>query len=178
MTRRWAILCGAAAFAAATAAGSEPLAARHFEQEKNGDQAQARIAAGASNAAITAIAIERSGPGCEYQAVIRADGTVEYSGVKGVDRLGDFAGTVDAARFQELADAAARIGYFALKTSYRARAADRPTVYTAVTAGAIEKIVMNYGDSGPAELKAFEQKIDDLLARAVWVKKESKERRP
>jgi len=181
MARQWKAVCGCGAvmLALATAVGGESLATKHFEQQKNsGQTGGASASAVAADAAVTEIAIERSGPRRAYRAVIKLSGAIEYTGVKGVARLGDFAGTVSADRVRELADYAGRIGYFKLKDSYRAPLADRTTVYTAVRAGTAEKIVMHYGNKGPDELKTFEQKIDELLDLAVWVPKGGAEGRP
>lgn len=162
-------MCGVAALALAQIAGGDSLASRHFEHEKNGAASAAAAAAGAQ---ITEIAIERGGPGRQYRAVIKSDGSVTYTGIKAVERVGEFTGTVGADAFRELADYAVQISYFGLKASYRAAAADRPMIYTAVKTGAAEKIVMNYAGKGPPALKSFERKIEELLDRAVLAKKE------
>lgn len=175
MQIKWltASVCGAAALALAQIACGDSLSSRHFEQQKNGAQAKAQVAAAqADMAPITEIAIERSGPGPQYRAVIKADGAITYTGIKAVDRIGEFTGTISAARFRELAHYAAGIGFFHLKASYRFPMADRATVYTSVKAGAAEKIVMNYGGNGPPELKSFELKIAELLNQATLVGKE------
>jgi len=169
MDRRMAAwVFGAAALALAQGVRGDSLAARHFEQQKDSGQAAARAGSAlAAHAPVTEIAIERSGPGAQYRAVITAGGKVAYTGVKAVARIGDFSGTISEAQFRELADYAARIGFFNLKGSYRLAAADRASVYVSVKAGAAEKIVLDYGGKGPPELKSFEQKIEDLLNQAA-----------
>ena len=163
-------MCGAAALALAQIAGGDSLASRHFEQEKNG---AASAADGAVGAQITEIAIERGGPGRQYRAVIKSDGSIDYTGIKSVERVGEFTGTVGAGAFRELADYAVQISYFDLKGSYRAAVADRPAVYTSVKTCAAEKIIMNYAGKGPPALETFERKIEEMLGRAELIRKAS-----
>jgi|GEM_PF-5742035 len=166
--------CGAAALVLAQIAAGDSLASRHFEQEKNRDRAVLTSAAAmASGAQVAEIAIERCGPGRQYRAVIKSDGSVAYTGIKAVERVGEFTGTVGAGAFRELADYAVQISYFDLKCFYRAAAADRPAVYTSVKTGAAEKIIMNYAGKGPPALESFERKIEEVLGRAELIRKAS-----
>ena len=45
---------------------------------------------------------------------------------------------------------------------------DLGTVFTAVTAGGVEKIVSNYGDKGPDGLRQFETRIKNVIENLAW----------
>ncbi|CAN5903814.1 hypothetical protein BH24DEI2_BH24DEI2_11310 [soil metagenome] len=103
-----------------------------------------------------------------YTVVIQADGSFRYVGEYGVERLGEYRGTVDKGRLNQVLAFIAETEFTAFDTSYLASFLDGPTVYTLVVEGGDTKVVENYANTGPATLWAVEQLIDGLLETADW----------
>ncbi len=121
---------------------------------------------------ISAVGIERLRcyAGCPaYTFIVKADGTFRYTGDYGVERLGDYTGTVSRGRLNQVLRAIDDIGFGTFQDTYRAAFLDGPTVYTMVVADGDTKVIENYGNSGPGALWAVEQLIDSLLETAEWV---------
>lgn len=95
---------------------------------------------------------------------------VWYEGYCDVVHLGRRSGKIDAWRFQRLARLAIEIGFLDLERGYAESVTDQAAVYTSVVQNARRKTVMNYASTGPAKLWAFEQMIDETLAKATWAK--------
>lgn len=120
---------------------------------------------------ISAVGIERLRcyAGCPaYTFIVNADGTFRYTGDYGVERLGDYRGTVNTGRLKQVLRAIDDIGFKAFQDTYRAEFLDGPTVYTMVMENGDTKVIENYGNSGPGALWAVEQLIDGLLETADW----------
>lgn len=120
---------------------------------------------------ISEIGIERLRcyAGCPaYTFIVNADGTFRYTGDYGVERLGDYTGTVSVGRLNQVLRAIDNIGFTAFQDTYRAEFLDGPTVYTMVVKNGDTKVIENYGNSGPGALWAVEQLIDSLLETADW----------
>jgi len=124
-----------------------------------------------TNHGISEISIERAGSiwgGPVYTFIARSDGTFEYLGYKGVERTGQFSGTISAWEFHQLARFIRDSGYVSFRNQYRVNATDLSTTYTSVVLDGKRKVISNYGDGGPTTLWAIEQLIDDLMRKAEW----------
>jgi len=165
---KWAV-GGVIALACAMTGGvmAQNLSEKHFSQASNPDATRSAVL----TSAIVEISIQHTGSGPQYGAVLKADGTATFAGIQNAPRQGEFAGTVTAAAFQTLADQAVQIGYVNFKNTYKASKMDLPSVYTAVKTASGEKVVLNYGGKGPAELAAFEAAIDQALERISWAQR-------
>ena len=120
---------------------------------------------------ITEIGLERTRcfAGCPaYTVIISADGSFRYTGEYGVERVGEYTGTVSEGRLRQVLDFIAEANFEGFQTSYLSPFLDGPTVYTLVREGDEGKVVENYANNGPATLWAIEQLIDSLLETAEW----------
>lgn len=147
---------------------ADSLADRYFAQmsrpTETAQAAAAQASAAAKTTAITEIAIQQTGPGSQFSASLKADGSLVYQGTSKVIHLGSFSGKIDAAVFRSLAEQSLQLGFFNLKTRYRTFVKDLPTVYISVKTGQGEKIIMDYGSAGPEALRAFEAKVIEVCA--------------
>lgn len=170
--KRQALIIGCASlllFASGAPLSGQSLAEKFFEQKKSPAAPAAVASAALAADAITAISIEHQSPARQYRATLNSDGTAEFVGGKGAPRSGTFRGTLDAAVFRGLAEEAIRIDYLNLKDTYKSFRADSATVYTAVKAGAVEKIIMDYDRQGPEALRAFEDRLEQVVNQIQWV---------
>jgi hypothetical protein len=103
-----------------------------------------------------------------YTFIVRSDGRFRYTGVRYVDRVGTFAGSVPVWEFDRLARFIDESGYAGLKDGYAEAVTDNATVYTMAVMNGRRKIVSNYADAGPTSLWAVEALIDHLLVHAIW----------
>lgn len=125
----------------------------------------------AKNHGITEIGIQRGacyGRCPIYTFTVKSDGTFRYKGIKYVERIGDFTGTVDVAAFNRLAQFIMDSGYVDLADNYTTPITDGPTVHSHVVANGKTKTISDYANSGPKSLEAVEQQIDNLLVSAKW----------
>ena len=114
---------------------AQSLSENHFNQASKPAQAKAALAA-VQPSDIVEIAIECAGSGPQYSAVLKADGTATFTGVKAAPRIGSFAGTLTSAAFQALAAQAVQIGYFGLANTYKSVKMDMGSVSVARVPGA------------------------------------------
>jgi hypothetical protein len=125
-----------------------------------------------TNHGITEIGMERGwcyGSCPIYTLVLRNDGTFSYTGVKFVQRVGSFTGTVPVYSFNQLAQYIKDSGYMELQDGYGEIGDDLDTVYTTVVMKGKRKVVMNHGSTGPSKLWGVQQLIDLILANeATW----------
>jgi hypothetical protein len=138
-----------------------------FDEQKSRTLTQV----GSTNHGITEIGIERAGSvwgGPVYSFIARADGTFRYKGVEGVERTGDYSGTIPVGQFHELAQFIRDSGYIGFQEEYRIMATDLSSTYTTVVADSKRKVVHNYGNTGPTSLWAIENLIDHLMTNAKW----------
>ncbi len=124
-----------------------------------------------TNNGITEIGIERSGcyGSCPiYTFIVKSDGTFRYKGENYVERKGEFTGTINVLEFNQLTQFLKESGYMELKNTYTRGVTDGPTIYTTVVMNGRQKVISDYGNSGPIKLWAMEQLIDNLLTKAKW----------
>jgi hypothetical protein len=120
---------------------------------------------------ITEIGLERTrcyGTCPDYTVVIKSNGNVSYNGGMYAPRKGRFTGRVEPWKFDQLARYINEAGFAKFADSYTAGVTDNPTVYTGVVTRGKRKIVSDYAQSGPANLWAIENLLDNLVAQTVW----------
>ena len=54
------------------------------------------------------------------------------------------------------------------ENEYTSAITDLSTVYTSVVMNGKRKVIRNYADTGPASLRAVEQRIDKIMSAAKW----------
>ncbi|MBM3459540.1 MAG: hypothetical protein FJX77_13550 [Armatimonadetes bacterium] len=124
-----------------------------------------------SGAGITEIRIERTpcfGFCPEDVLTLRRDGTAEYEGRRGVDRIGAFQGFVSDRDFARLARLAEKNRYFSLREFYGENIADTPGIDTRITRRARTKHVFNNADQGPVGLWELERAALGVGAGIRW----------
>lgn len=123
-----------------------------------------------------------------YRVIIRGDGTVDYEGYKFVT-VRSARATLSREQLSALVAAINDARYFSLRSSYRnARdgcptyVTDHPSAITSVTSqGKTKKVHHNLGcrerrsmdgpgRAYPSELTALEERIDEIVNTARWVK--------
>jgi Domain of unknown function (DUF6438) len=103
-----------------------------------------------------------------YTLIIKKDGSFRYTGEYGVERIGQYTGTVSVGLLNQVLSFVNESLYFGFDDTYSAAFLDGPTTYTMVKKGTELKVIENYAGSGPATLWAIEQLIDKLLETAQW----------
>lgn len=103
-----------------------------------------------------------------YTVTIRADGSFSYTGVYGVERLGEHRGHIEVGRLRQVFRYIDEIGFRELEPRYLSPYPDNATAITTVVQAGERKTVTNYANSGPATLWALEQLIDALVESATW----------
>ncbi len=103
-----------------------------------------------------------------YSVTIQADGTFSYTGIYGVERMGEHTGQLEVGQLRQLFRYIDEIGFMAFQTSYLSPFLDNATVKTTVVQNDQRQTVTNYANSGPATLWALEELIDMLLETATW----------
>lgn len=121
---------------------------------------------------ITEIGLERAGcyGTCPcYTVRITSDGRVRYLGERYVSRLGKHTGRIPTYSFQQVAEFIRDAGVAGFHDSYQdLNVSDQETTYTLFAIDGVQKLVSDYGNSGPTTLWAIEQLIDKLLAETKW----------
>ena len=156
-----------------------------YQQLRSGDETPAQTSPKNSGlleplptfeTSIEEIGIERTRclAGCPaYTLVVQRNGKFRYEGSYGVDRIGQYTGTVSVGRLNQVLAFIDEANFAAFENSYSAQFLDGPAVYTLVKDKAGPKVIENYAGTGPATLWAIEQLIDDLLETAEWNAKEN-----
>ncbi len=148
-------------------AGAQSLSEKYFDSMRPGAPARRDWPA---QCAVTSIALERQSAhaGPRIMVTLKADGTALCQEYRQSDIIAVRRAELPANAFAGLARQAQQIGFFDLKDSYKSRLKDLSTVLTAVRVGDCEKIVSNYGGSGPAPLREFEAQIEALIKTLEW----------
>jgi len=134
--------------------------------------------------AVPVITLERSacfGACPVYKLTIYDDGKVEYEGHEWVKRKGKAQGQITKEALEKLVGEFEKIDYFNLDYFYHNEGKNCPTLWsdhpTAVTSlewkGKKKKISHYHGCKGTtvlAQLTALEDKIDDVVNSAQWIK--------
>lgn len=105
-----------------------------------------------------------------YTAVLFDDGTVVYTGVANVDRIGVSVLQADPTVVTSLAEKAGIFGYFDWQDSYENRLmTDQPTTTTSFQTKDQYKQIVRYGGdmSAPIGLVRLEDEIDQVIASAT-----------
>ena len=103
-----------------------------------------------------------------YTVTLRADGSFRYTGVYGVERLGEHTGRVEVGSLRQVLRYAEEIGFFGLEPRYTSPYLDNAAAIFTATGPEGRKTVTDYANSGPATLWALGQLIDGLLTDATW----------
>ena len=103
-----------------------------------------------------------------YTFIVQADGTFRYTGEYGVERLGEYTGTVSKGTLNQILQFIDESDFMSFDDSYTTGFLDSATTYTLVTKNGEQKVVENYANAGPATLWAIEQLIAGLLETATW----------
>lgn len=120
---------------------------------------------------ITTIGIERTRclTDCPaYTFIVQADGTFRYTGEYGVERLGEYTGTVEKGTLNQVLRFIDESDFMSFDSSYTTPFLDNATTYTLVTKQGEQKVIENYANAGPATLWAIEELIAGLLETAEW----------
>ncbi len=105
-----------------------------------------------------------------YSFLVKNDGTFEYNGYRFVSHKGEHQGTVDPKALRQVLKLIASSDFMSLKDKYRRGITDMDTAYTTVVMDGKKKIVEDYANAGPPELRSIEQSIEKLLKSAKWEK--------
>jgi hypothetical protein len=108
-----------------------------------------------------------------YSLKIKGDGTVIYSGVQFVKMTGIQEAKISMEAINQLLMEFEKAGYFSLNDSYtKFGKSDMPSANTSISLGGQTKAIKHYlGDlSAPKQLTALEDKIDEIVNSAQWIK--------
>lgn len=104
-----------------------------------------------------------------YSVKIFQDGTVFYTGIKNVDRIGVFTKLLPTRKVQKIRNAFYNAYFFDFDSEYKSSITDLPTTYISFTHENITKLVRDYSGA-PAQLKSLEEMISDIaLNRRGWL---------
>ena len=121
--------------------------------------------------AVLTISLERTpcfGLCPEDRLQLRSDGTAEYTGIRGVELIGEYQGFVDPLHFRRLTRLLRRSGFFHMRERYEADATDLPSHITTASGRRFRKSVENYGDAGPDRLWVIETALLGIAATIRW----------
>jgi len=108
-----------------------------------------------------------------YSLMIKGDGTVIYSGVQFVKIAGIQETTISKGAVEQLLMEFEKADYFSLDDSYtKFGKSDMPSANTSISLGGQTKAINHYlGDlTAPKQLIALEDKIDEVVDSAQWIK--------
>jgi ABC-type amino acid transport substrate-binding protein len=108
-----------------------------------------------------------------YTLTVKGNGTVIYEGKDFVQTKGVKEATISQDEIKKLVSEFEKVNYFSLSDSYtQVVITDFPYVTTSITAGGKTKTIRHYhGDlDAPKSLKELEDKIDEIVNSAQWVK--------
>ena len=106
----------------------------------------------------------------QYSVVLFEDGTVIYTGIANVSKIGVYEFKVDASAVAHIAEIAKITGYFDWSESYeKVVMTDQPTTITSVQSSDNAKRIVRYGGdpNAPIGLVQLEDSIDKLIADQV-----------
>lgn len=112
--------------------------------------------------------------GCPvYKVTISADGKVDYTGTRYVERMGRYTATIWPDNVSKLFSTLQRLKFFEFKTRYELPITDQATQILTVETNDRKRTVSEYGRSGPAELWEAQTLVEGLLYSAKdWKKVE------
>ena len=108
-----------------------------------------------------------------YALTIFGNGTVVYVGQDFVQTKGSKETSISTDTVKQLVSEIDKAGYFSLNDSYtKFGVSDMPTVNTSIRMGGKTKTIIHYlGDrTAPKQLTDLENKIDELVNSAQWIK--------
>jgi len=100
--------------------------------------------------------------------MVKADGSFEYNGIRFTKRKGKCRGMVDIKALNQVLKSIETSGFMGFKDKYRRGITDMSTVYTTVVVDGKKKVIEDYANAGPPELRLIEQSIDGLMGTAKW----------
>lgn len=104
-----------------------------------------------------------------YSVKIFQDGTVFYTGIKNVDRIGTFTKLLPMKKVEKVRNAFYNSYFFDFDSEYKSTITDLPTIYISFTHENITKQIRDYYGA-PAQLKSLEEMIADIaLNRRGWL---------
>jgi hypothetical protein len=106
----------------------------------------------------------------QYSVVLFEDGTVVYTGIANVSKIGVYEFKVEADAVERITDIAKASGYFDWSENYdKVTITDQSTVITSVRSGDEYKRIVRYaGDTNaPVGLVQIEESIDKLIVDQV-----------
>ncbi|MBI3652445.1 MAG: hypothetical protein HY231_15600 [Acidobacteria bacterium] len=132
----------------------------------------------------TVITMERTvcyGTCPHYKLTIYADGKVVFEGRDFVKKKGRFESHIASQQVEQLLTEFERANFFALRNSYATEAdgceslwTDHPTTTTSIKTNGKTKTVAHYhgcqGAKIPQSLTALENRIDEIVNTAQWIK--------
>lgn len=104
----------------------------------------------------------------EYTVTVNQDGDVTYKGGRFVRVGGEQRARVDPASVLALANEFLRIGFFELKSVYRADVTDLPTTYIGINVDGRAARITDYVGA-PPELRRLERHVDEVTNSRHWV---------
>lgn len=103
-----------------------------------------------------------------YQVTFRQDGTAEYWGGAFAPRLGQHSAR-GGDSLNYLAAMARELGLFEMKPYYSRPVTDNPTTYVSIVRNGERTIIMDYAQSGPLKLIAFQVMVDQFAEKLEWI---------
>lgn len=106
-----------------------------------------------------------------YKVTINKDGTIDYHGIRFVDRIGHYKATVARSKVNKLFDAIRWSNFWDMKDRYELPITDMPTQILTAESGRLCRTVEEYGDSGPEELHKLQERVETVVKAAKHWKK-------
>lgn len=103
-----------------------------------------------------------------YDLTLHSDGRAELKAVSGLDKKGDFEGTVNLFSYGKLCYLMEQLHFTEFKPRYDGNWTDAATVIVTATTGNEEFSVSDYSEIGPIELWAIQQTIDNIRHEILW----------
>jgi hypothetical protein len=108
------------------------------------------------------------GPCPVYSVTLSRTGDARFVGEHFVDLIGEHQAHIDASAFAELASAVVQLGFDSFARNYAIPVTDNATTTTWIVRNGQRLEVEDYGDAGPAELRALVDLIDDAASKLDW----------
>lgn len=103
-----------------------------------------------------------------YDLTLHSDGRAELKAVSGLDKTGDFEGTVNLFSYGKLCYLMEQLRFTEFNPRYDGNWPDAATVIVTASTGAKEFSVSDYSEIGPIELWAIQQTIDNIRHEIPW----------
>jgi hypothetical protein len=98
----------------------------------------------------------------------RQDGRAEYWGGAFAPRLGHHSALAGES-INHLAALAREVGLLEMNPYYSRSVTDNPTTYVSIVRNGKRTIIMDYAQSGPMKLIAFQVMVDQFAERLEWI---------